>query len=108
MLQICVSFYDLRTTPEYYEVVSNPIDMLKIQQRMKTEEYDAVDDMVADVELMINNAQAYYEVGEIHSLLSKRRRNVMGGGGGVKMVRFAKFAYLQKFIVAQVFFVNIL
>ncbi|XP_054751067.2 protein polybromo-1-like isoform X7 [Lytechinus pictus] len=50
-----------RTTPEYYEVVSNPIDMLKIQQRMKTEEYDTVDEMVADVELMVNNAQAYYE-----------------------------------------------
>ena len=51
-----------RTSPEYYEVVTNPIDLLKIQQRMKTEEYDTVDDMVSDVELMINNAQAYYKV----------------------------------------------
>ncbi|XP_072181869.1 protein polybromo-1-like [Diadema setosum] len=50
-----------RSAPEYYEVVSNPIDMLKIQQRIKTEEYDTVDDMVSDVELMVNNAQAYYK-----------------------------------------------
>ena len=43
-------------------MVTNPIDLLKIQQRMKTEEYDSVDDMVSDVELMVNNAQAYYKV----------------------------------------------
>ncbi|XP_022095945.1 protein polybromo-1-like isoform X3 [Acanthaster planci] len=50
-----------RGAPEYYDVVSSPIDLLKIQQRMKMEEYDTVEQMETDVELMINNALAYYK-----------------------------------------------
>ncbi|XP_038061798.1 protein polybromo-1-like isoform X2 [Patiria miniata] len=50
-----------RGAPEYYDVVSSPIDLLKIQQRMKMEEYDTVEQMESDVELMINNALAYYK-----------------------------------------------
>ncbi|XP_071810078.1 protein polybromo-1-like isoform X3 [Asterias amurensis] len=50
-----------RGAPEYYDVVTSPIDLLKIQQRLKMEEYDTVDQMATDVELMINNALAYYK-----------------------------------------------
>ncbi|GFO15453.1 polybromo 1 [Plakobranchus ocellatus] len=50
-----------RTAADYYEVVSTPIDLLKIQQKVKTDSYDYVDQLSADVLLMINNAKAYYK-----------------------------------------------
>ncbi|KAL0270693.1 UNVERIFIED_CONTAM: hypothetical protein PYX00_008011 [Menopon gallinae] len=50
-----------RQDPTYYEVVSNPIDLLKIQQKIKTDDYDDVEDMASDVELMVNNAKSFYK-----------------------------------------------
>ncbi|KAL8620376.1 hypothetical protein ACOMHN_013001 [Nucella lapillus] len=50
-----------RTAADYYDVVTTPIDLLKIQQKLKTEEYDDLDLLTADVLLMINNAKAYYK-----------------------------------------------
>lgn len=51
-----------RQDPTYYDVVSNPIDLLKIQQKIKTDEYEDVEDMATDVELMVNNAKSFYKV----------------------------------------------
>ncbi|KXJ20228.1 Protein polybromo-1 [Exaiptasia diaphana] len=50
-----------RTSPEYYEVVSSPIDLLKIQQRLKTDEYEDVETFVQDVELLLDNALKFYK-----------------------------------------------
>ncbi|CAL1527080.1 unnamed protein product [Lymnaea stagnalis] len=50
-----------RTAADYYDVVSTPIDLLKIQQKVKTDSYDYVDQLTADVMLMFNNAKAYYK-----------------------------------------------
>jgi len=47
-------------------VVTNPIDLLRIQQKLKTDEYEDVDQLTVDVDLMVNNAKAFYEV-YIHS-----------------------------------------
>ncbi|KAL6428036.1 hypothetical protein ACFW04_008427 [Cataglyphis niger] len=49
-----------RQEPGYYEVVSNPIDLLKVQQKLKTDEYRDMDDLAADIHLMVNNAKAFY------------------------------------------------
>ncbi|XP_046750131.1 protein polybromo-1 isoform X6 [Diprion similis] len=49
-----------RQEPGYYEVVSNPIDLLKVQQKLKTDEYRDMDDLAADIQLMVNNAKAFY------------------------------------------------
>lgn len=36
--------------------------MIKIQQKIKTDEYDDIDDLQADLELLTNNAKSFYKV----------------------------------------------
>uniref|UniRef100_A0A6E8VEF4 Polybromo-1 n=1 Tax=Anopheles coluzzii TaxID=1518534 RepID=A0A6E8VEF4_ANOCL len=50
-----------RQEPSYYEVVVNPIDLLKVQQKLKTDSYEDVEDLAADIELIVNNAKAFYK-----------------------------------------------
>ncbi|KAF5282989.1 hypothetical protein FQA39_LY04860 [Lamprigera yunnana] len=50
-----------RQEPGYYEVVSNPIDLLKVQQKLKTDEYDDIEDLQCDIELIISNTKAFYK-----------------------------------------------
>lgn len=50
-----------RTMPEFYDVVSNPIDLLKVQQKIKTDSYSGLDEMQTDIELLVNNAKAFYK-----------------------------------------------
>ncbi|KAG4079697.1 hypothetical protein HA402_009083 [Bradysia odoriphaga] len=52
-----------RQEPSYYEVVEHPIDLLRIQQKLKTESYDDIDDLASDIELLIKNAKAFYKPG---------------------------------------------
>ncbi|XP_077514513.1 protein polybromo isoform X33 [Amblyomma americanum] len=50
-----------KSQADYYEVVTNPIDMLRIHQKIKTEEYTDLEQMTSDVALMVSNAKAYYK-----------------------------------------------
>ncbi|XP_019864490.1 PREDICTED: protein polybromo-1-like [Amphimedon queenslandica] len=49
-----------RSIPEYYKVVTYPIDLLKIQQKLKTDEYDTVPLFISDIQLLIENAKLFY------------------------------------------------
>lgn len=50
-----------RSDPEYYEVVSDPIDMLRIQQKLKTDEFSDVNELKADLQKLIDNALTFYK-----------------------------------------------
>ncbi|XP_030370298.1 protein polybromo-1 [Scaptodrosophila lebanonensis] len=54
-----------RQEPSYYDVVVNPIDLLKVQQKLKTDSYDDIDDLMNDLELLISNAKAFYKADSV-------------------------------------------
>lgn len=49
-----------KQVPEYYERVQNPISLEHICKRIKDRSYGSVDAFVADMDLMLGNARAYY------------------------------------------------
>lgn len=50
-----------RQEPNYYEIVTNPIDLLRVQQKLKTDSYEDIDDLTTDIELLVSNAKAFYK-----------------------------------------------
>lgn len=50
-----------RNLAEYYEVVSTPIDLLRIQQKIRMDEYDDLDQFTSDIELLVNNTKLYFK-----------------------------------------------
>jgi protein polybromo-1 len=53
--------YILQDYPDYYEVIKNPIDMEKIAQKLKSNVYETLEDLVSDFILMFDNACKYNE-----------------------------------------------
>lgn len=51
-----------RTDSEYHNVVHKPIDLTRIGQKLTAEEYNSLDEMVEDLELLFNNILLFYKV----------------------------------------------
>jgi len=47
--------------PDYYEIIKRPMDMQKIIQRIISNQYRSIEEMVSDVALMFDNACKYNE-----------------------------------------------
>ena len=47
--------------PDYYEVIKKPIDLDKIGQKVRTSQYDNMEELLADLVLMFDNACRYNE-----------------------------------------------
>jgi protein polybromo-1 len=50
-----------RTDPEYYEIVREPMDFTRINQKLRAYEYKSFNDFCKDIELLIGNAHQYYK-----------------------------------------------
>ena len=51
-----------RGNAEYYSSVKEPIDFVKIQQKIKSDEYKSFNEFDSDLQLLIANAKAFYKV----------------------------------------------
>ncbi|KAK3584043.1 hypothetical protein CHS0354_018347 [Potamilus streckersoni] len=61
-------FYKLpskKELPEYYEIISSPVDFKKIKQRFKEHRYRSIDDLEDDIMLLCGNAQMYNVEGSV-------------------------------------------
>ncbi|VDO49624.1 unnamed protein product [Haemonchus placei] len=61
-----------RAEPDYYKQVKSPIDFTRIQQKLKTEEYQTFEEFCEDVELLVDNTRTYYKVWSISPAPSSR------------------------------------
>lgn len=58
-----------RELPDYYEIIKKPIDLKRIQTRIKDNKYLNMDMLQADIELMARNTQEYNVEGSLVSYL---------------------------------------
>uniref|UniRef100_A0A914P5G1 Bromo domain-containing protein n=1 Tax=Panagrolaimus davidi TaxID=227884 RepID=A0A914P5G1_9BILA len=60
--QISTNFINLpskRELPEYYHVISQPIDFNRIRKNLKNRKYGTIDSIESDIHLLCQNAQAF-------------------------------------------------
>ncbi|KRX57188.1 Protein polybromo-1 [Trichinella sp. T9] len=54
-------FASKKLTPEYVKIVTNPMDLTLIHEKVKQDEYANVDQFMSDVNLMVENAKNFYK-----------------------------------------------
>lgn len=58
-----------RAEPGYYDAVTTPMDLTMIQQKLKSEDYNDIEQMSADFQLIVSNAKAVYGVSTVAWIL---------------------------------------
>jgi protein polybromo-1 len=56
---LLIIFFVFQLYPDYYLIVTNPIDLKLIAMKIQNNEYSTLDDMENDLLLMISNAKKY-------------------------------------------------
>lgn len=51
--------------PDYYQVISDPIDVLTIESNIKNEKYNSEEELISDFKLMFSNCRQYNEEGSM-------------------------------------------
>ena len=63
--EMCKGLFDTLPTPEqlpqYYQIISHPITLNEIKQRVRDGDYDNVQELIVDLKLMANNALRFNE-----------------------------------------------
>jgi hypothetical protein len=54
-----ISFLFFQLYPDYYLIVTNPIDLKMIAMKIQNNQYSTLDDMENDLLLMVSNAKKY-------------------------------------------------
>ncbi|KAF7257005.1 hypothetical protein EG68_05957 [Paragonimus skrjabini miyazakii] len=65
-----------RSNAEYYETIKEPIDLARIQSKIKADEYETVEQMAADISLLIENTKSFYPASTIEYSLAVELREV--------------------------------
>ena len=52
---------DRDTYPDYYTIIEEPMSLSMIRKRIRIGQYSSVEEMGADIDLMVRNAKAYNE-----------------------------------------------
>ena len=91
--------------PDYYEIISEPIDMGMIETRIKIGHYKSEEEMISDCKLMFSNCRMYNEEGSAiyedanlleKVLLAKAREIGALGGDRLKNVKKKTVSLQQK------------
>ena len=54
-----------RELPDYYEIIKKPIDLKKVQSKIKDHKYNSLDMLASDIDLMCKNTQEYNMEGSL-------------------------------------------
>ena len=69
--------------PQYYLVIKNPIDLKEILQKIRSETYLTMEEMISDVELMVENACTFNEEdSQVYKVRERERERERGREGG--------------------------
>lgn len=59
MFNLKVNTYNLSQVPDYYEIITQPMDMSTMMSKIDLCKYETVDDFLHDIDLICNNALEY-------------------------------------------------
>jgi hypothetical protein len=51
-----------RAHADYYTLIKQPIDLIRIQQKIRTDEYQTFEQFIDDIQLLLTNAKTFYRV----------------------------------------------
>lgn len=54
--------FKFRSNPDYYNSIKDPIDLIKIQQKIHSDEYSSFEQFLDDIKLLLNNTKDFYRV----------------------------------------------